>query len=363
MNPRFPLAPFAALFLCAAPPAAAVIVAGTNGDGLGNATESGLQSYLASQSLPAFPYWDNLLRVSDSSGLYLGLNAGTGRGWVMTAAHVTLLTTGSGSISVAGQAYTVRENHVIQHTDISGTFNTDIRLYAIGGEPGDPALPALPPLPILAGNVLAGDDLLLTGRGRRQQVPSEDTTPPYSWDMDATEPNQLTREMRWGSNHVEIWPVADPNVTFLLTEGSPVPTKKTVSFATIFNDPDVDGTAYEGMVALLDSGGGAFVERDGAWHLAGTNYRVFDGPDGDSAANPSGYGDGGLIAHLPTYGTQITGITGVLIPEPGTTAMAALALAALAARRRRAPAAGPNPGFHRPGQLSSPFSQPVPARS
>lgn len=301
------------LVLATAPRCPAVIVGGANGDGLGNATESGLQAYLDSQARPAFLLWNNLLRVSDSSGIYLGRNSTTGCGWVMTAAHVTLLTVGTDSITVAGQAYTVRDSHIIQHPDSSGTYPTDIRLYAIGGQSDDPVLPALPAVPLLAADVRNGDDLILTGRGRRQQTPVEDTTAPYAWDDDTSPANQATRQMRWGSNHVEMWSVAAPELLFLLEEGSPV-TKQTLSFASVFDDPAASGTADEGQLALLDSGAGAFVRRDGAWYLAGTNYSVEDGPDGDSVANPAGYGDVSMMTHLPSYLSQIEAITGALVP-------------------------------------------------
>ncbi len=294
--------------------ALAIIVGGPNGDGLGNATESGLQVYLGSRSLPAFPFWNNLLRVSDSSGIYLGRNAGTGRGWVMTAAHVTLLTVGSSTITVAGQTYTVRDMKIIKHPDAAGTVPTDIRLYAIGGETGDPALPDLPAVPLLASDVVEGDELILTGRGRRQQSPSEDTTVPYEWDGDTSPANQLTRQMRWGSNHVGMWTLAAPDLLFSLTEGDPVVTKETVCFASVFDNPAAGGTAYEGQLALLDSGGGAFVMRNASWYLTGTNYAVDDGPDADTTANPAGYGDVSLMTHLATYRTQIETITGALVP-------------------------------------------------
>jgi len=294
--------------------ASAVIVGGTNGDGLGNATESGLQSHLTSRALPAFPFWNNLLRVSDSSGIYLGKNATTGRGWVLTATHVTPLTVGSGTITVAGQAYTVRESHIIKHPDALGSLNSDIRLYAIGGETGDPALPSLTAVPILESDVEEGDDLVLTGRGRRQQVPTEDTTEPYEWDWDTSPANQLTRQMRWGTNHVEIFTPAAPDLLFLVPEGSPTTTKETVCFASGFDDPAGSGTSAEGQLALLDSGGGAFVRRKSGWYLAGTNYSVADGPDGDTNYNPTGYGDVSIMTHLPSYRDQIESLTGTLSP-------------------------------------------------
>jgi len=283
-----------------------IIVGGPNGYGLGNATASGLQSDLDTRSLPAFLFWNNLLRVADSSGIYLGRNATTGRGWVMTAAHVTELFTGTDSITVMGQSYTVRDSRIIQHTDSTGTFNTDIRLYAIGGQSGDPALPALPAVPLLESDVVNGDDLVLTGRGRRQQTPVEDTTPPYAWDWD---PNQSTRQMRWGSNHVEFWTEVAPYLLFSLTEGSPV-SKKTICFASVFDDPAINGTAFEGQLAWLDSGGGAFVKRNATWYLAGTNYEV-----DDAVANQAGYGDVSLMPHLPSYRGQIETITGSLVPD------------------------------------------------
>ncbi|MFM7182981.1 MAG: hypothetical protein ACKO2G_16170 [Verrucomicrobiales bacterium] len=294
-----------------APQAMGVIVGGPNGDGLGNASVSALQTHLAGQALPAFPFWDNLLRVSDSSGVYLGRNASTGRGWVITAAHVTTLAVGSGTVTVAGQAYTVRESHIIKHPNASGTANTDIRLYGIGGNIGDPVLPSLPAVPILQSAVVEGDALVLTGRGRRQQLPSEDITVPYDWDGAADEANQLTRQMRWGSNHVGIY---TPAGSVLFPVAFPGPHGVTY-FASVFDDPSLGGTAFEGQVALLDSGGGSFVRRGAAWFLAGTNSLVADGPDPDSIANPCGYGDFSIMAHLPSYRLQIETITGALVPR------------------------------------------------
>ena len=305
-----------AIWALLAGPGSAVIVGGANGDGLGNASNSGLQAYLSSQSQAAFPYWDNLLRVSNSSGVYLGRNASTGRGWVLCATHVNPAPT---SITVAGQAYVVRDRQVLQHTDGSGTYDTDICLYMIGGEPGDPALPSLPAVPVLAGDVQVGDPMLLTGRGRRYQTP-EDVTPPYLWDGLFDEPNQITRQMRWGSNNVGIWSAVAPDTLFELTEGSPTTTKLTISFACVFDDPAAGGTAYEGQIAFLDSGGGVFIERNGAWYLAGTNYTVDDGPDADSFYNPAGYGDFSIMTHLPSYRDQFVSVTGLGDPAEAVAA-------------------------------------------
>lgn len=291
----------------------AVIVGGANGDGLGNATENGLQSHLTGRALPAFPFWNNLLRVSDSSGIYLGKNATTGRGWVLTATHVTPLTVGSGTITVGGQTYIVRASHIIKHPDSSGTLNSDIRLYAIAGDPGDPALPSLTAVPLLESDVEEGDDLVLTGRGRRRQAPTEDTTEPYEWDWDTSGANQLTRQIRWGTNHVEIYTPAAPDVLVSLSEG-PSSNKETVCFASVFDDPAGSGTSAEGQLALLDSGGGVFVRHGVSWYLAGINSYVDDGPDADTQASPSGYGDFSIFPHLPSYRDQIEALTGTLSP-------------------------------------------------
>ncbi len=82
----------------------------------------------------------------------------------------------------------------------------------------------------------------------------------------------------------------------------------------MFDDPAISGTASEGQLALLDSGGGAFVKHNGAWYLAGTNYSVEDGPDDGEDYNPAGYGDVSIMTHLPTYREQIDSITGPLVP-------------------------------------------------
>ena len=146
--------------------------------------------------------------------------------------------------------------------------------------------------------------------------------------MGFDEANQITRQMRWGSN------IVDYN-GFYLDEGSPTPTKRTVCFATDFDDPTAGGTGYEGQLALLDSGGGAFVLRGGAWWLAGTGYTVDDGPDADTAINPAGYGDYSIMTHLPTYRSQILSITGNLVPEPSAGILVVGSFVGLIFRRRR----------------------------
>jgi hypothetical protein len=83
--------------------ALAVIVGGNHGDGFSNAGETTLQSYLTSTTVPAFPYWDNLVRYSDASGIYLGYNPATMQGWVLSANHITETT----SITVAGHNYAI----------------------------------------------------------------------------------------------------------------------------------------------------------------------------------------------------------------------------------------------------------------
>jgi hypothetical protein len=118
--------------------------------------------------------------------------------------------------------------------------------------------------------------------------------------------------MRWGTNHVEIYTPAAPDVLFAIPEGFPTTTKETVCFASVFDDPAGSGTSAEGQLALLDSGGGAFVRRGVSWYLAGIHSYVDDGPDGDTQASPSGYGDFSIMPHLPTYRDQIETLTGTL---------------------------------------------------
>jgi hypothetical protein len=295
-----------------------VIVGGVNGDGFNNAGESALQGYLTSVSVASFPYWNNLIRYSDASSIYLGYNPLTMEGWVLSAHHITENT----GITIGGHAYDFIDplpgDPDQNGTRISvGLINTDLVLYkfSVGGP--NP-IPSLPTIPILSSAVAFGDSLIMAGRGMRLDAGllSEDTVAPYAW---ATPGTSDAVPFRWGSNIVGGVNIVDVSGTR--------------NFGTNFNEPG-QSTEFDGQAALGDSGGSGFVLRDGQWWLAGVMVGVDDGPDAGGDVNPAGYLDITYFNDVAFYRTQIQGLTGNLIPEP-TTWSTFLAGTLLAGMRRR----------------------------
>lgn len=296
-------------------PAAAVIVAGTSGTGNNNSTQAGLSSYLSSAAYASFPYWNNLVRVADASGVYLGYNATTMRGWVLSANHVTAPT----SITVAGNAYTVTGSG-------AQIGASDLKLYEIGGGMMDPALPGLPTVSLPAVYGTAGEFLLMFGRGF-----TNSTVSPYTWGTPGTND---ANGMRWATNTLEggylvnIGTVMAPNVQpYLVVD---------------FDGPgDPGATAYDGQGTLGDSGGGMFIYRGGQWVLSGIAHFVDDAPDfleavptGDNITNPSQHGDFTAYSDVRSQTATIQAITGTLVPEPTQASMLLLTTLAVLRRRR-----------------------------
>lgn len=298
-------------------PASAVIVAGTLGTGNNNASQAGLDAYLGTTSYAPFGYWGNLVRSEKASGVYLGYNASTMRGWVLAANHVATPTT----ITVGGSVYTVTG---------SGTQvgSSDLKLYEIGGGVSDPALPSLPSVPLAGIAATAGEFTLMTGRGFTSDVTPLDG---YDWDYPGTND---ANGMRWASNTVEgtavvnIGSIATPNNQPYLY----------VDFDGV-GDPGV--TAYDGQGATGDSGGGIFIYRGGQWVLSGAAHFVDDGPafledpeTGDDLVDPSQPGDFTAYSDISSHVDTINGITGTLVPESSVISFAGLAALMLCRRRR-----------------------------
>jgi hypothetical protein len=306
---------FALVWGFSTPQASAVIVAGTSGTGNNNSTQAGLDAYLSSSTYAQFPYWNNLVRVADASGVYLGYNATTMRGWVLSANHVTTPTT----IAVAGNLYAVTGTG----TKIG---SSDLKLYEIGGGGSDPALPSLPTVHMPEIAATPGNFLLMTGRGF-----TNSTTSPYAWGTPGTND---AYGMRWGTNTVE--------GTALVNIGS-VPAPNIQPYVVV--DFDATGnpgaTAFDGQASLGDSGGGIFIYRAGEWQLSGIAHFVDDGPNfleaiatGDNIVNPSQPGDFTAYSDVFSHAAAINGVTGTLIPEPSVISLLGLASLALCRHRR-----------------------------
>lgn len=299
--------------------AGAVIVGGTNGDGTNNAGEATLQAFLTAAGAPAFPYWGNLVRYSSASGLYLGYNPSTMVGWALSADHINEDTT----IQVGGHTYNLIDPQSANSDQngtriVSGGVNTDLVLYSFSVGGANP-IPSLPTVVIATNAPSIGDSLIMAGRGMRlgAGTGSEDTAAPYGWGTPGTSD---AVPFRWGSNLVGGIDLTDPAGARYL--------------ATDFSVPGTS-TSFDGQGALGDSGGGAFILRNGKWVLSGVIYNVADGPDADTVPNPAGYGDITYYTDVYAYRNDIAGITGTLIPEPGPWAMLGLSAGAWVIRRRR----------------------------
>ena len=292
--------------------ASAVIVGGTQGTGFNNAGASTLSAFLSTAVLPEFPYWDNLVRVHDASGIYLGYNPGTGQGWVLSVNHVAAPAT----ITVDGVNYLVRSSQQVE--------SYDLKLHAIGGSLGDPALPDLLSPAIMATPNSVGANLIMAGRGHRAGAGtlSEDTSAPYTWGTPGVNPSI---PFRWGSNFVLDTGLLDSSGNAYFSTDFDAPS----------SPPEALGSPFDGQAAVGDSGGSGFVLRDGLWQLAGMMYEVDDGPDADAFVSPAGYGDTTWFVDLATYRTDILNITGSLIPEPSSVFFICMAVPILFIRSRR----------------------------
>ena len=299
-----------------------VIVGGTNGDGTNNAGGATLQTFLTAFGAPAFPYWGNLVRYSDASGLYLGYNPSTMVGWALSAEHINETST----IQVGGYTYNLIDPAPADSNQngtriVSGGVNTDLVLYsfAVGGAA---PIPSLPTVAIATSAAAIGDPLIMAGRGMRLNAGtgSEDTTAPYDWGAPGTSD---AVPFRWGSNQVG---------AINLTDGAGAR-----YLATDFSAPGTS-TSFDGQAATGDSGGGAFILRGGQWSLSGVLYAVNDGPDADAVSNPAGYGDITYFTDVFAYRNNIAGVTGTLVPEPGPWVMLCWSAGAWVLRRRRSTA-------------------------
>jgi hypothetical protein len=69
--------------------------------------------------------------------------------------------------------------------------------------------------------------------------------------------------------------------------------------------------------------------------LGGVAYATSDGSDADALTNPAGYGDYTLFTDVYAYRSEITALTGTLVPEPSSMLLGGFGVIALALRRKR----------------------------
>jgi hypothetical protein len=296
-------------------PSFGVILAGPNGTGSGNSTQASLNTYITANSLPSFPYWNNVITVSDASGIYLG------DGWVMTAAHVTPLAVNSSTITVNGTAYTVRGNFPVGAQDI--------RLYKIGGDPLDPPLPALPTVPLASTSVALNQSFLTFGAGSRQEGTANSATNSDAALAGSPAAFEWAGQgiLRWGSNQVSNFPAWTGASGLLANSGG------NLLFSSIMDDPGSGNylNVTEAGHAVGDSGGPLFTLNGGAWQLHGISTVVGSDPASGYPASTTGFGTLTGHLHLPTYLAAINAI----IPEPSAAALLCCSILGLAKRRRR----------------------------
>lgn len=316
-------------------PASAVIVAGASGGGntANNTTETQFQSEYGI----SFPAFENVIRYSDASGIYLGYDAATRDVWVLTARHVSSSLTQGNTVTIDGLVYNRQPNGVDGFGALPGG---DLRLVRYHRE--DLAVPTLPAVNISTSVATAGTGLFMVGYGQNRvqdatlsatasDAASVTVGTGYHWSG--------TTLKRWGVNQIEAEfldsletvPVTGPTGTFSL--GS----YNTIGYMTDFDPPGSSGwlDSNEAQGSRGDSGGGAFYYSAGEWHLSGI-YSAVLGFSGQ-AGNTSAFGNLSLLTDVASYSGAIDlalgGVT--LIPEPGSDALWVLASAAALSRRRR----------------------------
>jgi hypothetical protein len=294
----------------------ASVIAGPNGvPGGGNITQASLNSFITTNSLPAFPYWGNIVAVSDATGIYLGAN--NSYGWVLTANHVTA----PASITVAGTPYTVHSGQQVGAQDL--------KLYRIGGEFGDPALPALPNVICAPSTPGLGTGILTFGRAERVEGTAGSAANSDIALAPGTNPSYFewggAGSIRWGTNQVELLPPIFGTPSHPLNVGS------NQSFISIFHDPGAGNylTTTESQGAVGDSGGSAFVINAGAWELAGMSFTVGSATGQSTLTN---FGDITAYIDISAYKSAISGM---MIPEPSAFALGLVCAGICGLRRRR----------------------------
>jgi len=298
------------------------VTVGASGANGNNQSEASLLSVHSD-----FNYWDNIVNLGVGSGIYLGGN-GSGAGYVLTANHLLNLTPGSSSISIAGSSYGV--------TNSSRIGTTDLRLFTVDGASG---LPNLPNVVYGSQGPSIGEEIIQTGRGSRIQGTDNN---PFTSDTVNRNGFQVyewgnSGNLSWGLNEVS------PVLPWLGSGGSASWTSgigaTEVSFFSNFSDPGAGNydSSYEGAFSAGDSGGPAFIQRNGVWELAGINSTVLT--RGSQPSNTTAFGNYASYVSVADYIDQLPQLAAFSVssnvPEPSTSLLITLAVLGTASLRRR----------------------------
>ena len=321
-------------------PAAATIVAGANGGG--NTTNNTTAAQYESKYGISAPIYENIIRYSDASGIYLGYNAATRDVWVLTARHITT----SASL-IENQGRTVTIDGLVYNRQPAGSDGLgelpggDLRLVRYNRP--DLAVPTLAAINISTSIPLAGTTLFTAGYGQnRIQNAAVTAFTPDSASV------TVGQGYNWSGANIKRWGVNQIEAEFLdALETTPTVTGTTGTFSfnsyettgymTDFDQPGIAQwqSSDESQGSLGDSGGSALYYSGGQWYLSGIYTAVagFTGQAGSSSA----FGNLSLLTDVATYSGAInTALGGVtLIPEPTSPVLVMIAGLLAFTRRNR----------------------------